>query len=252
MVKKCLMALALIGLFVCSGMASAQSLDDLTLVTEQYPPYNFEEDGKLQGISVDLLMAALDEAGSNLTKSDIRLLPWAKGFEMAQNKQGTVLFATTRTEERDDLFQWVGPITSTKISLMARKDSNIQIDSLDDIDSKGYTIGVVRDDVGEHLLQDGGVPKANIDSVAKAVLNIKKMERDRIDAWAYEENVALWMIRSNGFEPDNYEPVYELKKGKLYYAFHKDTPDSKVNALQKAVDKVKASDKYEQILNKYQ
>jgi polar amino acid transport system substrate-binding protein len=31
------------------------SAKDLTYITEQYPPYNFERDGRLQGISIDLL-----------------------------------------------------------------------------------------------------------------------------------------------------------------------------------------------------
>lgn len=251
MIRKFIFALMAVGLFLSAGVASAQSLDDLTLVTEQYPPYNFEEDGQLKGISIDYLLAALDRAGSGLSKSDIRLMPWAKGYDLALNRANTLLFATTRTKDREDLFKWAGPIAPTKISLVAKKGSGVEIGSLSDIASKGYTIGVIRDDVGQQLLEAEGVPDANIEPVARAVLNIKKLDRGRIDAWAYEENVAMWLIKSNGFDPADFEPVFELQEGELFYAFHKDTPDSTVNALQKALDQVKESGRYEQILNKY-
>ena len=41
-----------------------QSVDDLTIMTENYPPYNFEKDGRLQGISVDLMVLMLEKVGS--------------------------------------------------------------------------------------------------------------------------------------------------------------------------------------------
>ncbi|MGM0609803.1 MAG: substrate-binding periplasmic protein [Thermodesulfobacteriota bacterium] len=251
MAKKIVLGLALIGFVFSAGLVSAQGLNDLNLVTEQYPPYNFEQDGNLQGISIDYLVQALQQAGSDLGRSDIRLLPWAKGYDMALNQPGTLLFATTRTEQREELFKWAGPIAPTKISLVAKKDSNVRIDNLSDIMDKDYTIGVIRDDVGEQLLKEGGVPDGNIDAVAKAVLNIKKLDRGRIDAWAYEENVAMWLIKSNGFDPGNFEPVYELEKAELFYAFHKDTPQDTVNKLQNALDAVKQGGKYDQILDTY-
>ena len=47
----------------CSAADQAFSARDLTYITEQFPPYNYQEDGKLQGISVDLLEMAWTENG---------------------------------------------------------------------------------------------------------------------------------------------------------------------------------------------
>ena len=38
-----------------STSATAASVDDIVFVTENYPPFNFEKDGDLQGVSVDTL-----------------------------------------------------------------------------------------------------------------------------------------------------------------------------------------------------
>ncbi len=43
---------------------SAQTLDDLTLITEVYPPFNFCVDGIAQGISTDILVEILKLSGA--------------------------------------------------------------------------------------------------------------------------------------------------------------------------------------------
>ena len=53
----------------------SQPIDDLILMTEEFPPYNFEADGYLQGTSIDLMCLILKKAGSTLSRDDIRLLP---------------------------------------------------------------------------------------------------------------------------------------------------------------------------------
>ena len=232
----------------------AQTVDDLVLWTEQYPPFNFEENEKLQGISVDLMDIMLKKVNSRLTRDDIQLVPWSKGYKAGLTRKNNVIFGTTRTAERETLFKWVGPFAPTRISLTARKDRNIKINSINDV--KKYKIGVIRDDVGEQLLVAAGIPKKNLDRTAKAISIIKKLSSGKIDMWSYEETVAKWFIKNNGFNPVDYEIVHVLKEGVLSYAFHKDTPDSLIQKLQTALDEIKKKpagekSKYEKILDKY-
>ena len=111
-------AVSLIGL---PGAVSAQTVDDLTFITEDYPPFNFERDGKRQGIAVDALAEMLALAGARKTRADIKVWPWARGYETALKEKNTVLFSTTRTEAREGLFKWVGPIMPSRIVLVAKK-----------------------------------------------------------------------------------------------------------------------------------
>lgn len=237
-----------LGAIFTFSFAFAQSMDDLALLTEQYPPFNFKKDGQLQGISIDLLELMLKKAGSQLTRKDIQLLPWARAYKKTMENKNTVLFVTTRTKERENLFKWVGPITDTSIVLIAKKGDDIHINSLEEI--KKYKIGVISEDVGEQLLVKDGI-KDNLERVSKTILNIKKLNAGRIDAIAYAEKVAKWEIKANGFNPGDYETVYVLKKGQVYYALHKDTPDSVVEKLQSALGEIKREGKLQSILDKY-
>ena len=57
--------------------------------------------------------------------------------------------------------------------------------------------------------------------------------------WNYEINVAKWIINKSGFNTNDYEVVYVMKKGDSYYAFHKDIDDSVINRFQEALNKLK-------------
>ncbi|MBF0258059.1 MAG: ABC transporter substrate-binding protein [Desulfamplus sp.] len=235
-----------------SDSARAQSLNDLMIMTENYPPFNFSKDDILQGIAVDLMEAMLKKAGSDKTRKDIQLLPWARGYHYLQNEKNACLFATTRTDERDKLFKWVGPISDTTIVLTSRKDRKVSIKTPDDL--KKYKIGAVIKDIGEQLLLDAGLDPKNIDSTGgtNAVLkSIKKMNIGRMDAFAYEESVLKWELKQQGFDVNQYETVYVLKSGELYYAFNSNTSDEIIQKLQQALDDLKKTDEYQKIKDPY-
>ena len=173
--------------------SAAASVDDVVFMTEQYPPYNLEADNSLQGIAVDTLALMLLRTGSTQVREDIELLPWARGYKRVLSDPNTCLFSTTRTEERENLFKWVGPIAPNTVSLIAKKERNIKIDSAQDL--KKHKIGTIRDDVAEQYLANAGIGLNDMERVAESILNIKKLNRGRIDLWAYGENVAMWEIK---------------------------------------------------------
>ncbi|HJV80760.1 substrate-binding periplasmic protein [Noviherbaspirillum sp.] len=232
--------------------ASAQTLDDLTYITEDYPPFNFERDGKRQGIAVDVLAEMLAQAGAKKTRADIRVWPWARGYETALNEKNTVLFSTTRTEAREKLFKWVGPIMPSRIVLVAKKRKGIKIASIDDLKAANYRIGVVREDVGEKLLDDLGVPKDKTFQANSGMSLAKMLQADRIDMWAYGDQVILWNLKELGYPTRDYEEVYTLNESLHYYfALNKETDDRLVARLQAALDQVKAKGRLSAIVARY-
>ncbi len=227
----------------------SQSVDDLTLYTEQYPPFNFEEGGRLQGISIDLMEEMLARAGSGLSRADIELVPWSLGYERAQDRPNHAVFAMTRTAARENLFKWVGPISPTKVVLTGKQGANISINSISDV--QRYTIGTVRDDVGEAILLEQGVPRRVLDPVPSPDPNVQKLAADRIDLWAYEESVARWLINSAGFNVGDYETYWVLSEAELYFGFNPGTPDAVIRQLQDALDSIRADGTYDRIVASY-
>ncbi|MDC0336221.1 transporter substrate-binding domain-containing protein [Pseudodesulfovibrio sp.] len=233
-------------LFWAAVPSHAQSLDDLTYMTEEYYPFNYEENGEVTGISVEILHLTLQEIG--MQPRHLELLPWARGYDRVQHEENTVLFSMARTKEREDLFQWAGPIMVVKFVLIAKKDRNINIESMDDI--KGYSIGTVREDVADALLDDYKAT-ARVEAVADMKHNIDKLMDNRLDMVAYEERSWQKIVSRNDLSTDDFKTVFILKETPVHYAFHKYVDQKLINEFQQALDTVKARPEYQQILDTY-
>ena len=236
--------------FVCltAGSVFAVGVDDIRFMTEEYPPFNMKgDDGVATGIAVDVLAEMFKRVGSSKTAKDVEVLPWARGYKEVQSTPNTSLFCMTRSEEREPLFKWVGPIASTRVVATALKSKGIAAGTAADL--ADLSAGVIKDDIGDQLAEKAGIKK--IDRTANNGQNIKKLNSGRVDIWIYEENVALWQLKDMGFDPADYETVYVLEAGRLDYAFHKDTDQALIDQLQKVLDEMKADGSYQDIVDKY-
>lgn len=244
-------ALRLISLLFLSFLVvftSAEPIDDLTLYIDDYPPFNFVVDERATGISVEIMDAILKGSGSKLSASDVKMLPWARGYHFALKNRNTILFAMTRTPERENLFRWVGPITESNMVVLARKTDNIKIDDIKAL--KKYSLGAVRKDIGAELLRRHLGDEVVIELTNNGLASAKQLEKGRIDLWSYEKNVAFWFIKKAGLDPNDYEVVYTIEYSSEWFAINKETDAAIVEKLQKALDKF-GDEGRNKILNKY-
>ncbi|WP_222937510.1 substrate-binding periplasmic protein [Spartinivicinus ruber] len=209
----------------------------LTFITEAYPPYNFVDRGILKGIAVDLLIAATQLQDITLRRDSIKVYPWARGYQQVLKGPNIVLFSTTRTVARETLFKWAGPISPTRIVLIAVKARQINIKFKQEMHN--YNIAGIRDDVGEQLVLEAGYPRHKFISQANANSIVNMLVKQRIDLWAYEEFVGNWFIKQNRQNTDDFETVFLLKEGHLYFAFSKDVDNNLINLIQQGIDKTK-------------
>ncbi|NJN47058.1 MAG: transporter substrate-binding domain-containing protein [Candidatus Competibacteraceae bacterium] len=114
---KAILAVLLVAVTVFSGaIPTDTSATTLTLLTEELPPLNFTQDGKLMGFSVDVVREIQRRVGNT---DSIEVVPWARGYKAALERPNTVLFSTARTQEREPFFNgsvpWcAGSTCSTK------------------------------------------------------------------------------------------------------------------------------------------
>jgi polar amino acid transport system substrate-binding protein len=264
LMRKCIAlgyAAALIYMIVSStaltGLAVNETVSakDLTYLTEQYPPFNFQENGRLQGISIDLLEKVWERMGVDLNRSIIKILPWTECNQNALNERNTVLCAMARSPQREQLFKWAGPIGPFRTVLLAKKSRNISITSPEDLND--CRIGAIMDDNAVQMLLDKGVKRANLHLEVSSEPIAEMLENGSLDAWAHGDMAGLWLIQQSGRNASDYEVAYVLGQPDAYYAFNIETPDSLVQSFQQAIDYIKSSkDKdgvsdYEKILSKY-
>jgi polar amino acid transport system substrate-binding protein len=161
----------------------------------------------------------------------LQVLPWPRAYKRLENEPGTVLFAMTRTAQREKLIKWVGPISTARNVLVARKDRQIRLSNLGE--AAAWRIGVIQDDAFEQLLWSAGIPAERLGQALDLNANLLKLQSGHIDLFAYDENVCRWQMRSLGMNPAKYETVWV------------------VQAFQRALDELKETGAYHRIMDAY-
>ncbi len=226
-----------------------KQLENMYWMTEEYPPFNYVENGQLKGITVDILMEMFTRAGVQLTHEDLHILPWARSYDTVLTQPGSVLFSTTYTQERLQHFKFVGPIIPTRVSIIAAKNRALNISSVEDMNR--LKIGTIRDDIGDQLLRSLGVDEAAIEAKHSPSGLVQMLHQGRLDAIAYAEDIAHYQFKLARIDPDGYESVYVLQKSHMGYAFHKDTDPRVLEPLRKALDELRADGTVDRIYDKY-
>lgn len=244
--------IALTALLFATAPFTAAAEAPVRVLTEEFPPYNFTENGKITGLGTDVVEAVLKEAG---VQGEFQSLPWARAYETATNVPGVLLYSIVRTAERDKLFKWVGIIASTEYYLFSRPDRNIQIKTLED--ARDMQVGAVSQSVGEQFLLAHGFAKGkNLQSSAKNELNYEKLRLGRIDLWIMNRVTANYLVRKVGQDPalalHMALPIPELSAQSYYMAFGNKTPDATVARFRRALESVKSNGTLDRLQRKWQ
>ncbi|MGE4299781.1 MAG: substrate-binding periplasmic protein [Desulfovibrionaceae bacterium] len=202
--------------------------EGLRVITEDLPPFNYMANGTLTGECVDIVREIMRRTGE---QGEILMMPWARGYKMALEQPDVALFSTSRTLEREPLFQWVGPLTKFSSALYMRKDDAVPLLSLDDAKNLGK-IGVYRDDVREQFLRTQGFDNLDVSNDEGIVL--KKLLRGRVDAMASSENTLRVIAAREGIDPEQVRPVLPFMTISLHIAFSMATDEAVVTRWRQA------------------
>jgi polar amino acid transport system substrate-binding protein len=254
----------LLGLLLVSGCLTGQpvntvpaavSMSCLTYYTEDMPPFNYVENGTLQGLSIDLLEAITAKMGDKVSRDQVRLVPWSEGYQAALTGNHTAIFAIARQPGRETSFKWAGPISSVREVLFALPDRGITVRSLADL--KGYRIGAVADDLAVQQLREAGVTEDQLVIGNNATALVSKLESGEIDLWAYPEPAGRYFTEQVTGNYYRFSVVYSFPAVDIYYAFSRDVPDSTVRSFQQALDALKQEkdtagvSAYDRIIGRY-
>jgi len=218
----------------------------LRIITEDFPPFNYAgADGKAAGQATDVVNGILTRLNQ---KAAIEILPWSEGYSLARAGPRVVLYSTGRTDEREKLFKWVGPVASYEYTLYARKGSGLQINSLEAAKKAGR-IGVVKDDVRHQFLLENRFE--NITTCGSDAECLRNLMAGTTDLWLGSSANAADIARKEGIDPSAFTALYPIRTVPLYFAFSTDTPDTVITSWQDALDAMKKDGTFDAIQKKY-
>jgi len=228
-----LVALSLATL-ITNPARAVENIDDITWATEDAAPFNYVSNGELMGPSVNIVKNILRNSGSKKTAADIKVLPWTEAYNNLQENKNYALFSTSRTKERERLFKWVGPLNLSAITLLAKKDANIKVKTINDI--RQYNVGAVTHDVGQQLVKSK-ISDLKLDLFATLEQGLQALNSGAINLLAGDEETLRYLIRKNNLDNNNFVSTYTLDEVQLWIAFNKFTSDELIQKVQEAMNK---------------
>ena len=250
MIKRLLLVLASASLLLINGAHAEESPDtDLVLLTENFPPYNMAKNGKnfaqdenINGIAVDIVREISKRA--NITYSLTLRFPWERIYKLALENPGYGVFVMARLPDREKLFKWVGPIGPDDWIMLAKADSKITLQSLED--ARQYKIGAYKGDaIAETLAKQGLKPVV----VLRDQDNAKKLLNGQIDLWATGDPAGRYLARQEGVT--GLKTVLRFNSAQLYLALNREVPDETVAKLQAALDQLRKEGGVDEIMGRY-
>lgn len=214
--------------------------EPLKLLTEDYTPFNFRDNGRYVGIGADQVVRIMDRASLPYA---IEMVPWARAFGSAVSDPMTCVFTTAHTIDRDTMFKWVEPLILSPTTLMKHTGSDIAPKNLDD--AKKLVVGTQRRDFTHELLVKHGFKKIELTSVID--LAVKQLIGGRVD---------LVMVSSTYYEQLKrdgvpVEAVLQLEPLRYAIACNPSVPDTVIAPMQRALNELIASGEQTKIIDKY-
>jgi len=237
--------LAIYAFLVVLFLTNVVSAQELTIITEEYPPINFVKDGVITGSSAEIVKEILHRLKQS---DDIRVLPWARGYNLLKTHSNVVLFSTARTQERESRFHWVGPLCMSRNGFYAKKGHSLRINSLKDAKLVG-SIATYKEDAREQMLKSWGF--TNLDSSNSGASNLKKLLSGRVDLWFYDNIGQSLLVKEVGVDPADIKLVYPVVEIGLYIAFSKGTSRKIVEKWQTTLNDMKQDGLFEKISRKW-
>lgn len=250
MIKRLLLVLASASLLLINNARAENSPDtDLVLLTENFPPYNMAKNGKnfaqgenINGIATDIVREMFQRAG--ITYSLTLRFPWERVYKLALENPGYGAFVMARLPDREKLFKWVGPIGPDDWIMLAKADSKITLETLND--ARKYKIGAYKGDaIAETLTKQGLKPVV----VLRDQDNAKKLVSGQIDLWATGDPAGRYLARQDGVT--GLKTVLRFNSAELYLALNKDVPEETVKKLQAALDQMRKDGVVDDIMGRY-
>ncbi len=235
----------LIALFIGWVLSSFGLAQSLEIYTELLPPWQTQGPaGEAMGPAVEVVREIQKRIGNT---DPIQIVPWARGYALAQSQPNIVLFLMARTAERNDLFQWVGPVDEGIYGLYVKTNSKIVIKDLEAA-KKLKIIGVYRGDVRDQILTRAGF--SNLDRSLDNSICVKKLMSDRIDAITSANSEIESLVKEAGFSPADVKLALPFFRFQGWIAFSKSTPTTTIKAWENAFESMEKDKTFRRIMKK--
>ena len=234
----------------CNVQQAKEILANYQWYSEDYPPYNYQnKDGRLVGIFPEILELIYKEFNLDMNLNDVMIVPWARLFHTLETSPVHAAFSMVKSPERNKKFTLISLPIMSKVSIIALEENK---NILDHKSIEKLSYAVVRQDIGEHLLDAKfNVKNKVVTTSANSMLSM--LLYHRVEAIAYSELVAQFQLSHFGLEDIKLTSIYTFNDVfESAFVFHKDTPKCFSTLFSQTISLLDEKGEINRIMQKYQ
>lgn len=236
------------GFFLLFVLVFSLEAQEIQLLTEESAPHQMRDGEYAYGIAYDIVGEMQKRVGNS---KKIIFYPWNRGYNITLENEGFALFSTVRTEHREKLFKWVGPIVEEKLIFYKNINNKKVFKTMEDA-KRAKSIATTKNDSIDQLLTKKGFTNLQAKIGGNYKINCDKVVTGKAELWSSGFLGGHYRIKELGLQdkivatkvPSYYHAV-------LYIAFHKDTDDKVIQRWQSALDSMKKDGSFDAIYKKY-
>lgn len=233
----------------CLLLGSLAWAEPYQVVTEEWAPYNYQENNKLTGMATEIVRAIMALTGDDF---EMVLLPSMRATRVLQSRPQTIMYSMFRTEEREPLYKWVGPIVEESIHPYELANAPNPVNSLEQL-LHARKITTRHAGLVPKMLQSLGFN--NLDRSANAGQQLYLMllaGRTDIIIGDTGAGVAHYSRQLN-IAPGTLRQIpIEIYRASLYIAFSRDSDDELIAAWSSALEQLRQPGELERIQRRYE
>jgi polar amino acid transport system substrate-binding protein len=222
----------------------------IQLFTEDAAPYNYGTGTGasriVEGSSVDFVNEIQARTGF-VNKTN--LSTWADAYAIPQYLPNSAVYTTARTPERENMFQWVGPISCHKTNFYTLASSGITIDTLEQAKAL-QSIATPKGWFTEDFLVNNNFQNIVVTALTSQEA-FQQLINGEVQALLLPEPDIKWLTENNGVAMSQLTQHIQAIDRDGYLAFSLNTPASTVEKWQSKLDDMKADGTFETIWNKW-
>ncbi|WP_024676131.1 substrate-binding periplasmic protein [Pseudomonas syringae] len=238
----------LTSVLLCLLLGAPARADHYQIVTEEWAPYNYEENGQLTGMTTEIVRAIMAVTGNDF---NIVLTSSMRASHTLRTRPRTIMYSMFRTPEREALYKWIGPIVEESIhpyqlATAAPLTSLEQLLHAPQITTRHA--GLLPD-----MLQSLGFK--NLDKSATESVQLYRMLQNGRTAIIIGDTDAgvTYQSRQLNIAPGTLRQIpIELYRSSLYIAFSRDCDDELVASWARALETLRQSGELERIQRRYE
>lgn len=218
------------------------------MVTEEWPPYNYQQDGKLTGFSVEIINNIMQIIGKDYP---IRLLPSMRTTRVLDTRPNSFMFSLFRTPERESNYKWIGPLTDGSIFFYKKRNNKLIINNIEDMKKVSRVAVRHKGLIPEILLEQGF---KNLDMTATTSFQVyRKLLVERVELAISDTDLGVsYQLKLLNADSSSFEKIpIPIFKSDLYIAVNKSVSDEEIELWQFGLDTLKKNGVYDKIYQKY-